>query len=100
MKTFLIPSAVALSLAAALGMAMTGFATPASAGPVCTTAPRSQWLTEAQMRARIARLGYTSIRVFQVSGSCYEIYARAANGHRAEVYFNPVTGAIVENNED
>ncbi|WP_395651718.1 PepSY domain-containing protein [Brevundimonas sp.] len=100
MKKFLIPSAIALSLAATVGMAMTGFATSASAGPVCTTAPRAQWLTEAQMRERIARLGYTNIRVFQVSGSCYEIYARAANGRRAEVYFNPVTGAVVQNNED
>lgn len=99
-KKFLIPSAIALTLAAAAGVAMTGFATSASAGPVCTTAPRAQWLTEAQMRARITRLGYTNIRVFQVSGSCYEIYARAANGHRAEVYFNPVTGAVVQNNED
>ncbi|WP_426052155.1 PepSY domain-containing protein [Brevundimonas sp. SL161] len=99
MNNFLIPSAVALSLAVAVGVAMS-FATTASAGPVCTTAPRAQWLAEAQMRTRVAQLGYTNIRVFQVSGSCYEIYARAANGHRAEVYFNPVTGAVVQNNED
>ena len=95
MKNVLIPSALALSLAA-----MIGFAGQASAGPVCTTAPRTQWLTEAQMRARIVEMGYTRIRVFQVSGSCYEIYARAPNGRRAEVYFNPVTGAVVQNNED
>ncbi|OYX57775.1 MAG: hypothetical protein B7Y86_04685 [Brevundimonas subvibrioides] len=100
MNKLLIPSALALSLAAAVGVAMTSFATTASAGPVCTTAPRAQWLTETQMRARVAQLGYTNVRVFQVSGSCYEIYARAANGHRAEVYFNPVTGAVVQNNED
>jgi len=100
MKNVLIPSALALSLAATAAAAMVGFASQASAGPVCTTAPRAQWLTEAQMRARIVEMGYTRIRVFQVSGSCYEIYARAANGRRAEVYFNPVTGAIVQNNED
>jgi len=69
MNKFLIPSALALSLAAAVGVAMTSFATTASAGPVCTTAPRAQWLTETQMRARVAQLGYTNVRVFQVSGA-------------------------------
>ncbi len=100
MKTLLIPSVIALALGAMGGTAILGFAGAASAGPVCTTAPRAQWLTEAQMRARVVQLGYTNIRVLQVSGSCYEIYAKARNGHRAEVYFNPVTGAVVQNNED
>ena len=100
MRNILVPSALALSLAATAAAVMIAFAGPASAGPVCTTAPRAQWLTEAQMRARIAQMGYTRIRVFQVSGSCYEIYARAPNGRRAEVYFNPVTGAVVQNTED
>jgi hypothetical protein len=57
-------------------------------------------MSEAQMRARIARMGYRNIRVFQISGSCYEIYANDRRGRRAEVYFNPVTGAIVQNNVD
>ena len=52
------------------------------------------------MKTKIAALGYSKIKVFQVSGSCYEIYALNKAGKKAEVYFNPVTGAVVQNNED
>lgn len=72
----------------------------AAASPKCTTEPKSKWLSEAQMKAKIATLGYAKIKIFQVSGSCYEIYALNKAGKKAEVYFNPVTGAIVQNNED
>lgn len=92
MRKFLITAAtaaVALSIAAA-----------AAAAPKCTTEPKSKWLSEAQMKIKIAALGYSKIKVFQVSGSCYEIYAMNKAGKKAEVYFNPVTGAIVQNNED
>jgi hypothetical protein len=75
-------------------------ATAAIAAPVCTTQPKAKWLTEAQMKARINKMGYSDIKVFQVSGSCYEIYAHTKDGKRAEVYFNPVTGAVVQNNVD
>ncbi|MEP7004753.1 MAG: PepSY domain-containing protein [Sphingomonas bacterium] len=72
----------------------------AVAVPVCTALPQTKWLTPDQMKARIARMGYRDIKVFQVSGSCYEIYAHTRDGKRAEVYFNPVTGAVVQNNVD
>lgn len=72
----------------------------AIASPVCTKAPQSKWMTQAQMKARIAKMGYRDVKVFQVSGSCYEIYAHTKDGKRAEVYFNPVNGAIVQNNVD
>jgi hypothetical protein len=92
MRKFFIATAtaaVALSIAGA-----------AAAAPKCTAEPKSKWLTEAQMKSKIAALGYAKIKVFQVSGSCYEIYAVNKDGKKAEVYFNPVTGAIVQNNED
>lgn len=70
------------------------------ASPQCTTAPKSAWLTEAQMKEKIASLGYRDIRVFQTTKSgCYEIYGRNAKGAKAEVYFNPVDGSIVQANE-
>jgi hypothetical protein len=75
-------------------------ASMAAAAPVCTNQPQGKWLTQAQMKAKIARMGYRDIKVFQVSGSCYEIYAHTKDGKRAEVYFNPVSGAIVQNNID
>ena len=71
------------------------------ASPQCTSAPKSAWLTEAQMKERIASLGYRDIRVFQTTKSgCYEIYGRNAKGAKAEVYFNPVDGSVVQANED
>ena len=84
-----ILAAVALSLASA-----------ASAAPVCTKAPQSKWIPQAAMKARIARMGYSKVKVFQVAGSCYEIYAQTKDGRRAEVYFNPVNGKVVQNNVD
>lgn len=84
----------------AIAAAALAGATLASASPVCTKQPQAKWLSPAQMRAKVAKLGYRSIKVFQVSGSCYEIYAITKTGQRAEVYFNPVTGAVVQNNVD
>lgn len=69
---------------------------PAYAGPACTKEPRDKWMSESQMKEKIAALGY-KFTIFKVTdGNCYEIYGRNKNGKRIEVYFNPVTGAIVE----
>nr|WP_298411775.1 PepSY domain-containing protein [uncultured Halomonas sp.] len=75
-------------------------ATTALAAPQCTDKPQSEWKTEKQMKAEIDKMGYRDIKVFQVSGNCYEIYAHTKDGGRAEVYFNPVTGEIVQKNEE
>lgn len=84
----------------ALAASALSASTIAVAAPACTTLPQSKWMTPAQMKAKIAKMGYRSIKVFAVSGSCYEIYAITKDGKRAEVYFNPVTGAVVQNNVD
>lgn len=68
----------------------------AFADPVCTTQPKSAWMSEDAMKAKIAELGYQKIKTFKVSGSCYEIYGYDKNNKRAEVYFNPVDGSIVK----
>jgi hypothetical protein len=60
----------------------------------CTTEPQSKWLPEAKMREMAVQLGY-KVDVLKVSGTCYEIYGRTKDGKKAEVYFNPVTGAPV-----
>ena len=89
------PSLTMLLTAAALSIAGV-----ASAAPSCTDKPQSEWMPEDQMRAEVAKLGYSKIKVFQVSGTCYEIYAHTKDGNRAEIYFNPVDGAIIQNNVD
>jgi hypothetical protein len=72
----------------------------AQASPPCTKEPKTAWLTEAKMKEKVAAMDYREIKVFKTSGSCYEIYAIDAKGKKAEVYFNPVDGSIVQSNED
>jgi hypothetical protein len=68
----------------------------AFAEPDCTTEPKDKWMTEEAMKAKAAELGFPKIKTFKVSDTCYEIYGWNTEGKKAEVYFNPVTGAIVE----
>lgn len=86
------------TLLPAATLAATLFAAGAAlAGPTCTDAPKETWLTEAAMKQKIVELGYKDIRVFkETKGNCYEIYGYDKDGKKAEVYFHPVTGAIVE----
>jgi hypothetical protein len=81
-------------------MAALSIASTAMAAPVCTKVPQAKWMAPEQMKAKVAKMGYRNIKAFKVSGSCYEIYAYTKDGKRAEVYFNPVNGAIVQNNVD
>lgn len=68
----------------------------AHAGPQCTEVARDKWLSEAAMKERIAQDGY-AIEKFKVTqGNCYEIYGKDRDGQKAEVYFNPVDGAVVK----
>lgn len=61
----------------------------------CPAAPKDTWLSEADMKAKVAEMGYTP-NVFKVSGNCYEIYGKNKDGKDVEVYFNPVDGSIVK----
>ncbi|OYW52220.1 MAG: hypothetical protein B7Y80_20910 [Hyphomicrobium sp. 32-62-53] len=69
--------------------------TAAWASPDCTAEPQDQWLSEEAMKAKATELGYKA-EVFKVEGSCYEIYGYNKDGKQVEVYFNPVSGAVVE----
>lgn len=67
----------------------------AQAAPACTAAPQSKWMSQDAMKVQVAKLGY-KVKTFKVSGNCYEIYGWTKDGKKAEVYFNPVTGAVVK----
>jgi len=68
----------------------------ALAEPRCTSEPKGKWISESDMKAKIASLGYQT-KVFKVTkGNCYEIYGFDKAGKRVEIYFDPVTGGIVE----
>jgi len=68
----------------------------AAAEPKCTTEPKEKWLSEIEMKSKVAALGYM-IKVFKVTkGRCYEVYGQDKAGKRIEVYFHPITGDVVE----
>lgn len=83
LKTIIAVAIVALAPALAL------------ASPSCTKEPQSKWMPEAAMKAKIDALGY-KVKTFEITGNCYEIYGKDKDGKRAEVYFNPVSGDIVQ----
>ena len=72
----------------------------AIARPVCTNEPKSRWLSADDMKAKIRAHGFRFNALKVSSGNCYEIYGRNKAGQRVEVYFHPVTGAIVEEHKD
>lgn len=82
---FSIASALILTLIAGLAIA----------GPTCNQ-PKDQWMKEADFKAQIEKQGY-DIKTFKVSkGQCYEIYGQDKSGKKVEIYFDPVTAAILE----
>ncbi|RUM26557.1 PepSY domain-containing protein [Rhizobium vallis] len=88
MKLKLIVALVILAASPALALA----------SPRCTNEPKSKWLPENAMKAKIEAMGY-KVKTFEITGNCYEIYGKDRNGDRAEVYFNPVSGEIVQKGE-
>lgn len=64
----------------------------------CTTAPRSEWLSEDEMKLLAQHRGYR-IKTFKIANnSCYEIYGFDREGRIVEAYFNPVTSRLVRQN--
>ena len=82
-------------LAASALAVVAGSAAAASAAPNCTAEPQAKWMPEQAMKDIITGKGYT-IKEFKVSGSCYEFYGKSKDGKRAEIYYNPMTGAAVK----
>jgi hypothetical protein len=82
-------------LIAPLFLAAAALSASAFASPQCTNAPFVQWLTEAAMKQKVLDQGYT-IKVFQVTGNCYEIYGKNKAGKNVEIYFDPTDGHIVK----
>ena len=69
--------------------------TAALAGPACNV-PQSQWMKEGDFKAKLEQQGY-QIKTFKVSkGQCYEIYGQDKAGKKVEIYFDPVSAAVLE----
>ncbi len=77
-------------------LALMTIAGSAAAEPKCTTESKDKWISESEMKAKVASLGY-KFKIFKITkGNCYEIYGHDKAGKRVEVYFDPITGKIVE----
>lgn len=67
----------------------------AVAGPTCNQ-PKDKWMNEQAFKKGLADQGY-SIKTFKVTkGNCYEIYGTDKAGKKVEIYFDPVTAAVLE----
>ncbi|HUW37361.1 MAG TPA: PepSY domain-containing protein [Rhodocyclaceae bacterium] len=84
-----------LSLKLVLAATVAAASLSAIAAPKCTAEPKSKWLPEAEMKAKIAAMGY-QVKEFEISGHCYEIYGHDKDGKKVEIYFNPVDASIVK----
>jgi hypothetical protein len=71
------------------------FSTAAFADAKCDKHPKSEWMSEADAKAKIAAQGY-NIKKFKVDGNCYEIYGTTKDGKKAEIYFDTKTIDIVK----
>ncbi|AZG15897.1 MULTISPECIES: PepSY domain-containing protein [Cupriavidus] len=71
------------------------FSTAALAGANCAKHPKSEWMPEADAKAKIAAQGY-NIKKFKIDGNCYEIYGTTKDGKKAEIYFDTKTLDIVK----
>ena len=67
----------------------------AFAGADCPKYPKSEWMSEADAKARIAAQGY-KISKFKVDDNCYEIYGTNKEGKKVEIYFDAKTLAVVK----
>jgi hypothetical protein len=83
-----------------LALAISLLAGSAIASPSCTHEPKAKWMSASDMKTKITALGFKFKTLKVTSGNCYEIYGRDKAGQRVEVYFHPITGAIVEQHKD
>lgn len=63
---------------------------PAFAKADCKAYPKSEWMKEADAKAKIEAQGY-AIKKFKVDGNCYEIYGSNKEGKKVEIYFDAKT---------
>ncbi len=76
-------------------LSMVALSGSAFADANCAKHPKSEWMSEAEAKAKIEAQGYR-IRKFKVDGNCYEIYGTNKDGKKAEVYFDTKTLAVVK----
>ncbi|MBD3586468.1 PepSY domain-containing protein [Salinimonas sp. HHU 13199] len=85
---------------ALVGAAITLGGCGVSSDPQCTTQAKDTWMDENEFQNQLKNEGYTIDKFEVTDGQCYEIYGKDANGKNVEIYFNPVNGEVVKEEND
>ncbi|HEY4168002.1 MAG TPA: PepSY domain-containing protein [Reyranella sp.] len=83
-----------IRIAIAVLMAAT-LPTAAFASANCEANPKTEWMSEADAKAKLMAQGY-KIDKFKVDGNCYEIYGSNKDGKKVEIYFDTKTLEVVK----
>jgi hypothetical protein len=71
--------------------------TSAMAKTECTSESKDKWKNQDSFKKELEAT--YKIKNFKVTkGNCYEIYGWNKTNQKVEIYFNPVTGAVVKEN--
>lgn len=60
----------------------------------CEPTDRADWLSEAEIGAKLSGDGW-QVRRMKEDGGCWEVYGTTPDGLRVEVYVHPVTGEVL-----
>ena len=82
-------------LLTALAVALTS---PALAAGTCATSPKAKWQPKSALEEQLKSEGF-KVKQIKVENGCYEVYATAADGKRANMAFNAETLEKLENAE-
>ncbi len=90
-----------MKILAATAIALTVFATTAHADDDrrCGNVPIADWMSEADLRAKITPLDI-DVREIDIDDGCYEVEARNKDGREVEISFHPQTGEQVHIDAD
>lgn len=91
MRKILIASTLAILAASAPALA--------SEDEGCTKAPKEQWLSVDQLKAKLGEQGYTVSKV-EIEDACVEAEVRDKTGKSAELHLDPATGTITDTEND
>ncbi|MEO6352242.1 MAG: PepSY domain-containing protein [Oxalobacteraceae bacterium] len=80
-----------LAAAAVATLSLNAFASSSSS---CTQEPKSKWMAEKDVNAKLVAQGLKVNRI-KTEGSCYEAYVIAKDGKKSEMLINPADGKFV-----
>lgn len=61
----------------------------------CTAHPKEEWMPQETLKKKIEAEG-TKIKIFKVSGDCFEMYGLNRNGNKVETYYDTKTGEVIK----